>query len=30
MSQALIDTVLNLNVFAYMGFLIWLVLRPKK
>ncbi len=27
MSSALIDTLLNLSVFAYIGFLIWLSLR---
>ncbi len=27
MSAAVLDTVLNLTVFAYIGFLIWLALR---
>ena len=27
MSAAVLDTVLNLTVFAYIGFLIWLSLR---
>ncbi len=27
MSNAFIDTLLNLSVFAYIGFLIWLSLR---
>lgn len=28
MSGQLIDTALNLNIFAYVGFLVWLALRP--
>ncbi len=28
MSGTLMDTVLNLSVFAYVGFLVWLCLRP--
>ncbi|KPA21724.1 hypothetical protein shim_24310 [Shimia sp. SK013] len=28
MSSELLDTVLNIGVFAYIGFLIWLSLRP--
>ena len=29
MSVSLIDTVLNLVVFAYLGFLLWLATRPE-
>lgn len=29
MSGSVIDTVLNLGVFAYLGFLVWLWLRPE-
>ncbi len=28
MSGHFIDTALNLSVFAYIGFLVWLALRP--
>jgi hypothetical protein len=28
MSSQIIDTVLNVTVFLYIGFLIWLALRP--
>jgi hypothetical protein len=28
MSAQIIDTMLNLTVFVYIGFLIWLALRP--
>lgn len=28
MSAQLVDTVLNLGVFAYIGLLVWLALRP--
>lgn len=28
MSGQMVDTVLNLLVFAYVGFLIWLAMRP--
>ncbi|SMP29204.1 hypothetical protein SAMN06265373_106168 [Shimia sagamensis] len=28
MSGSLIDTMLNVSVFAYIGFLIWLSVRP--
>ncbi len=28
MSSQIIDTFLNLTVFAYLGFLVWLALRP--
>ena len=28
MSGQFIDTMLNLSVFAYIGFLVWLSLRP--
>ncbi len=30
MSGQLIDTALNLSVFAYIGFLAWLILRRRK
>ncbi|CUH48539.1 hypothetical protein RUA4292_02720 [Ruegeria atlantica] len=30
MSGQLIDTALNLSVFAYVGFLAWLILRRSK
>lgn len=29
MSSPLIDTVLNLGVFAYIAFLVWLAARPQ-
>ncbi len=28
MTGGFVDTVLNITVFAYIGFLIWLALRP--
>jgi hypothetical protein len=28
MSTSLIDTLLNINVFLFIGFLVWLSLRP--
>lgn len=28
MTQNLIDTALNVTVFLYIGFLVWLMLRP--
>lgn len=29
MSSPTIDTVLNLGIFAYFGFLVWLATRPR-
>ncbi len=28
MSSVVIDTLLNINVFVFLGFLVWLILRP--
>lgn len=29
MNGSLVDTMLNLLVFAYLGFLVWLAIRPR-
>ncbi len=30
MSLQILDTMLNITVFAYLGFLVWLTLRPSR